>query len=58
MKELESEFNNVDMTGEKKIDLKRLSLFKSEYGDFALMGSIFRIIGTPTIETWPVRSIE
>lgn len=33
----------------------RTGLFKSEYGDFALIGSIFRLIGTPTVETWPVR---
>lgn len=32
----------------------RGGLFTSDLGDFALIGSIFRVIGTPTLETWPV----
>ncbi|GAA6020499.1 hypothetical protein JCM11491_001377 [Sporobolomyces phaffii] len=32
---------------------KRESLFNSGQSDFVLAASIFRIVGTPTLETWP-----
>jgi len=34
--------------------LVRKLLFDDRYGDIGLAGSIFRVLGTPTIETWPV----
>ena len=33
--------------------LKRSTLFYSGFGELPLIGSIFRIIGTPNYETWP-----
>lgn len=36
----------------------RSSLFEGGYSDFALIGSIFRIRGTPSLETWPVSQAE
>lgn len=38
-------------------DLIRESIFKGEFGEFALIGSIFRCLGTPTVQTWPVRTL-
>lgn len=32
----------------------RSTLFEGALSDFALIGSIFKILGTPTLETWPV----
>lgn len=32
----------------------RSSLFEGGFSDFALIGSIFKILGTPTLKTWPV----
>lgn len=33
----------------------RRILFSAEFGEIGLAGSIFRVLGTPTEETWPVR---
>lgn len=33
----------------------RQTLFKGGASDFVLIGSIFKICGTPTLESWPVR---
>jgi serine/threonine protein kinase len=35
--------------------VKREALFEGGFSDFALIGSIFKIMGTPTLDTWPVR---
>ena len=35
---------------------KRSSLFYSGFGELSLIGSIFRIIGTPNYQTWPEAS--
>jgi len=32
----------------------RTTLFDDGFGDIGLAGSIFRVLGTPTPETWPV----
>jgi serine/threonine protein kinase len=32
----------------------RTTLFDDDFGDIGLAGSIFRVLGTPTAETWPV----
>ena len=32
----------------------RTTLFNDDFGDIGLAGSIFRVLGTPTPETWPV----
>jgi serine/threonine protein kinase len=34
----------------------RETLFSEEHGEIGLLGSIFRVIGTPTSESWPVRN--
>lgn len=34
---------------------QRIPLFGSYVGDIALIGRIFKVVGTPTIVTWPVR---
>ena len=34
--------------------LVRKPLFDDRYGDIGLAGSIFKVLGTPTSETWPV----
>ena len=34
--------------------LVRKPLFDDRYGDIGLAGSIFRVLGTPADETWPV----
>lgn len=34
--------------------LTRQTLFEGTKGDIALVGSIFKIVGTPTVVTWPV----
>jgi len=34
----------------------RTTLFNDDFGDIGLAGSIFRVLGTPTVETWPVHS--
>lgn len=34
----------------------RTTLFDDGFGDIGLAGSIFRVLGTPTAETWPVSS--
>lgn len=31
-------------------------VFRGDVGDIALIGSIFNVLGTPTTETWPVRT--
>jgi serine/threonine protein kinase len=36
--------------------LVRKPLFNDEFGDIGLAGGIFKILGTPTMETWPVCS--
>lgn len=36
-------------------ETKRQSLFTSGSSDFVLAASIFKVVGTPTIESWPVR---
>lgn len=36
------------------VPVKRFSLFEGGMSDFTLIGSMFKILGTPTIETWPV----
>lgn len=33
----------------------RQFLFSAEFGEIGLAGSIFRVLGTPTEENWPVR---
>lgn len=33
---------------------KRKSLFVGEWGDVGLVASIFRVLGSPTQDTWPV----
>jgi serine/threonine protein kinase len=33
---------------------RRQTLFDGSRTDFALAGSIFKLLGTPTIDTWPV----
>ncbi|KAK9900919.1 kinase-like protein [Cystobasidium minutum MCA 4210] len=33
--------------------IERSTLFEGGYSDFALIGSIFRTLGTPSLETWP-----
>lgn len=35
--------------------LRRQPLFDASLSDFVLAASIFRVLGTPTIETWPVK---
>jgi serine/threonine protein kinase len=35
----------------------RTTLFDDGFGDIGLAGSIFRVLGTPTEETWPVSVI-
>lgn len=40
---------------EKREAPSRRTLFDSTYGDLGLAASIFRLRGTPTTETWPVR---
>ncbi|GAA6034681.1 hypothetical protein JCM8097_001114 [Rhodosporidiobolus ruineniae] len=32
---------------------RRKTLFEGGHSDFALAGSIFRVLGTPTVESWP-----
>lgn len=34
--------------------LKRKSLLNGGLSDFTLIGSMFKLLGTPTLETWPV----
>lgn len=34
----------------------RKLLFSAEFGEIGLAGSIFRVLGTPTEENWPVSS--
>lgn len=34
--------------------IERSTLFEGGFSDFALIGSIFKTLGTPTLETWPV----
>lgn len=33
---------------------RKSSLFDGGMSDFTLIGSIFKTLGTPTVETWPV----
>jgi hypothetical protein len=35
----------------------RTTLFDDGFGDIGLAGSIFRVLGTPTKEIWPVRAL-
>ena len=35
----------------------RQTLFDASLSDFVLAASIFRVLGTPTLETWPVNSL-
>jgi serine/threonine protein kinase len=39
---------------DREVRWSRKSLFKSSRGELGLMWSIFRLLGTPTDETWPV----
>lgn len=36
----------------------RQTLFSAEFGEIGLAGSIFRVLGTPTEQTWPVRFVN
>lgn len=38
--------------------VKRSALFDGGYSDFALIGSIFKSLGTPTLDTWPVSNVQ
>ena len=40
----------------KQPEWRRQTLFDGAHGDIALAGSIFKLRGTPTRETWPVRA--
>jgi serine/threonine protein kinase len=46
------------MNNPEDIKWDRKSLFNGSRGEIGLIGSIFKIRGTPTEETWPVRSIS
>ncbi|GAA5824408.1 hypothetical protein JCM3770_004591, partial [Rhodotorula araucariae] len=35
--------------------LQRVPLFDGGASDFVLVASVFRVLGTPTVDTWPVR---
>lgn len=35
---------------------RRASFFEAGISDFTLIGSIFKTLGTPTLESWPVSS--
>lgn len=39
--------------GKQESPLRRADLFEGGHSDFALIGSIFRTLGTPTLESWP-----
>jgi hypothetical protein len=43
------------MNNPEDIKWDRKSLFNGSRGEIGLIGSIFKIRGTPTEETWPVR---
>jgi len=34
----------------------RTTLFNDDFGEIGLAGSLFRVLGTPTAETWPVHN--
>lgn len=55
---LEREMREMDGPGATSTDRppERRPLFVGDKSDFALIGSIFRVVGTPTVETWPVRA--
>jgi hypothetical protein len=40
-----------------KTRAKRKSLFDAEGGDIALVGDIFKLLGTPDESSWPVRGV-
>ncbi|GAA5834590.1 hypothetical protein JCM11251_007048 [Rhodosporidiobolus azoricus] len=42
-----------DDESETEETLRRKTLFDGGASDFLLAGSIFRVLGTPTVETWP-----
>lgn len=54
---LEREMRGMDGPGATPTDRppERRPLFVGDKSDFALIGSIFRVVGTSTVETWPVR---
>lgn len=39
-------------------DNERTPLFNAAYGDLGLAASIFRLLGTPTKDSWPVSGFE
>lgn len=43
------------LSGNKTLPVVREALFDGGLSDFTLIGSIFKIIGTPDLQTWPVR---
>lgn len=43
-------------TPEPEPSPRRETLFDAGMSDFVLAASIFRVLGTPTVETWPVGS--
>jgi hypothetical protein len=53
--EEEDEDEDVDpLEEEVKRPPVQTTLFGDGFGDIGLAGSIFRVLGTPTAETWPV----
>jgi hypothetical protein len=50
----EDEDEDVDPLEEVIRPPVRTTLFDDGFGDIGLAGSIFRVLGTPTAETWPV----
>jgi hypothetical protein len=53
----EDEDEDVDPLEEVIRPPVRTTLFDDGFGDIGLAGSIFRVLGTPTEETWPVSVI-
>jgi len=55
LQESDEEDEDVDPLDEEVIRPRaRTTLFDDGFGDIGLAGSIFRVLGTPTPETWPV----
>jgi len=53
--ESDEEDEEVDPLDEQVIrPPARTTLFDDGFGDIGLAGSIFRVLGTPNPETWPV----
>ncbi|KAM0750537.1 kinase-like protein [Meredithblackwellia eburnea MCA 4105] len=51
--DLLEEFFGPSTEKKEEIQLVRKPLFDGSKSDFALIGSIFKVLGTPTIESWP-----